>query len=1408
MPEDVTLSSESGKLNLPGFPVVGICASSGGLSALLGLFDRLPVDTGMAFLLVLHVPAKDGDSVVAILSRGIGMPVVQLAGQVTLEPNRVYVVPHRHDLEMEVTTLHPVPTKSQRSKNTSIDHFFRSLADTYQSRAIGVVLSGTGSDGAVGLARIREQGGVAIAQSPGDADHEDMPRASIAAGSVDFILPVADIPARLISLWRNVQQICAAVRSDIASSGGVMLGSQDSLDAAIDRSVADSDSTRPGGVEVETEQTLRQIMELLRVRTRHDFRHYKRATLLRRIARRMQLHGQPDLAAYHDYLSNHVEETEPLLQDMLISVTNFFRDPIAMTSLERNVLPGMFKGRDANDQIRVWVVGCATGEEAYSVSIMLHELAATLAGTPSIQVFATDIDDKAIATARNGIYPGAIASDVSASRLREFFTTDDNSYRVGKLLRESVLFASHNVLHDAPFSRLDLVLCRNLLIYLDREAQTSILDIFHYALKPGGHLFLGTSETADSSPSAFTAVDARNRIYVANPRSVDQVGLGRMPTTAMRAPQAPQRPVSTYIAPRAPAPPTEQQPSAGSATALHQCLLLEIASASVLVGSDLKILHMTAGAGRFMVHRSGSPNPALMSNIHPDLRLELRAALMSAEESGELVEIRGIPVSWRQGSLQSQGAVNVRVLPRRDPDTNAALSLVLLEEAALATAATPADDTGEPTPQRKELAEENRRLKAQLRQVIALFDISNDELRASNTELATINDALRHATEELEIKKEELQSMNEELIAVNCELKAKVDESGQIEDDLKNLAAAGVINALFIDRGMSIKRFTPAAAELFDLRGPKPARSLADIAEQLDHTRLAEDVAESFQTLRPIERKVRSTNGRAYLARAHPYRTQRDIIEGAVLHLTDITSLQQAEVDLRSAEEILRLSAENSRNSAVLTLDQHGRIGRWDDDSERLFGYERQEMLGQTVESLTGPDDRTRSTPEEVLRNARERGRKPLEQTFRRKDGSTFQGQSILSALQDGPHKGFVQTIRDQSEVQQAQAVYAHLADREKSLTRELEKSRRSQDELFDALADALERPLNLIQVNADMLMKLPDTRDIPVVGKVSESVSKAVASQTTIISDLRDLSLARSGKLNLQLQAASLRELVDTVVRSSKNKAEARSLTLTFQKGDDPLLALCDPARVLRIIRHLIENAIMSTDQGAISVRLDRDGDFARLSVTDSGGGMPPDPLPGVFRTVDQPGTSPSQSNRRLGIGLALVPSLVEAHGGRMLVESDGVTRGTTFSVWLRLIQSLASASTTRAAQHNPLDGLRLVLVDDSVDLLTSFGALLGMEGATVETFDNAKGALTRLLQGNVDLLISDLGMPGMDGYQLIREVRKHPQLASLPAIALTGYGRTRDPAHAVKSGFNAHTTKPATVEELQNIVALLKPT
>ena len=1389
---------------LPPFPVVGVGAAAGGLSALLGLLEKLPAQPGMAFIVVLHLPAKDEESALPILARSTAMPVVPVKDPIALEADHVYLVPGGHDLVLDAGALQTRPARATGTGATSIDQFFRTLADTCRGRAIGIVLSGSGSDGAVGLRRIREQGGVTLVQAPEDADHPGMPRAALASSAVDFLLPAADMPARLLQLWQNARKIQSAVAEATGETGDA---TGEPGDATAEQATTGEQRNTAAGVAEEAEQALREIMEILRVRTRHDFRHYKRATVLRRIERRMQVSGLPDLASYCNHLREQVDETPLLLQDMLISVTNFFRDPAAMSSLERTVLPNLLRGRKPSDPVRVWVVGCATGEEAYSIGILLHEQVATMAAAPPIQIFATDIDDRAIAIARAGVYPGAIANDVSPARLREFFVQEEDNYRVNKALRESVLFASHNILHDAPFSRIDLILCRNLLIYLDREAQTSIIEIFRYALKPGGHLFLGTSETADTAPGAFTAVDTKHRIYVANPRPADQPGTSRLPAMTGGSPVG--NSLMQQARPRLPSSPATA-PSQDSVTDLHRRILVDAAPPSILVDADLTILHMTAGAGHFMVHASGAPSAALMANVHPDLRLELRAALLSAGESGRPVEVRRIPILWRRGSHEEREGVNLRVVPHRNAASHAAFSLILFETVPLPPDEDQAAEGGGDGDHGSiaELRVANERLKAQLHQTIARFDSSNDELRASNAELASINDALRRATEELETKKEELQSMNEELIAVNHELKAKVDETGQINDDLQNLSAAGAIVALFVDRAMNVKRFTPEAAALFGLAAGGQARTLDDIAEQLDHASLSDDAAESFRTLRPIERIVHGRDGRTYQARIQPYRTMRDSIEGAVLDLTDITALEQTRSQLRDTTEVLRLAAESSGQYAVVLLDELGRITAWNAGAERLFGYDSQEIVGQSFEALADAEERSRGIPEETLRSAADRGRVERERAYRRKDGRIFQGHCVLAALHGDPSRGFVEAIRDLSDVRDAEAARDQLLTREKTLALKLSAARRSQDELFDVLAGELQRPLNLIQVNADMLMRLPETRNIPVVSKVAESIGKAVASQTHIIDGLRDLSLARSGKLTLQMRNVSLRDLVEGVVRSRREQAVAKSLALDFHSDGDPLMAVCDPARIEQVVRSLLANAIKFTDHGGVAVRTSRDGEHARLVVTDTGAGIPPELLDTMFQPSDTPlAASPSRASRGLGIGLSLARELVAAHEGRIQAESEGAERGATFTVWLRLAEPLKAAAPQPVAEaYNPLKGLRVVLVDDSVDLLTSFGALLTLEGAQVDSFDTAQAALKRLLEEDADLLISDLGMPDMDGYELIKQVRMHPKLASLPAIALTGYGRTRDPGHAVRSGFNAHTTKPATVEELKNIVALLK--
>ncbi|MBA3477896.1 MAG: response regulator, partial [Lautropia sp.] len=918
---------------------------------------------------------------------------------------------------------------------------------------------------------------------------------------------------------------------------------------------------------------------------------------------------------------------------------------------------------------------------------------------------------------------------------------------------------------------------------------------------------LGTAETADAMPGAFKPIDAKNRIYIVDPPLLAQPAPRRLPPVANGQGAA----TGTAVPiprPGATAPPAQAQ---NGLERLHQRLLIESAPASVLVDAELNILHTTPGAAEFMLHPAGAPSSSLMLNVHPDLRLELRAALLSASETGKPVRVRRIPVTWQRGGLQEQGGVDLGVCPTRDPDSGASLSVVLFEAVALPPASIGSTDRAAAF-DLPDLEAKNQRLEDQLHQTITRFDNSTEELRAANAELAALNDALSRATEELATKSEDLQSMNEELIAVSQELKAKVDETGQISDDFQNLSTSGSIVALFLDRGMNVKRFTAAAAGLFGLGAGGPSRTLEDIADQLNHASLSADAAEAVRTLQPVERLVQSNDGRFFLARIQPYRTTRDSIEGAVLNLSDATLLQQARQELLESREVLRLAADSSALYALLVFDADGRITRWNAGAKRMFGYEEGEILGQSFETLADVEERGRGIPQETLRSARDRGSVNGERCYRRKDGSTFRGSYVATALYGDPGRGFVEAVHDLSEVQEARGDRDQLLARERALTLKLDLARRAQDELFDMLASELKRPLSLVQVNADMLVRLPETRGIPVAGKVAESISKAVVNQSHIIDGLRDLSLARSGKLTLQMRSAGLRDLIEEVVNSKKEQAASRSLSLEFVSDGDPLTAVCDPARIQQVARSLIGNAIKFTEHGGVTVRATREAEHARFSVIDSGVGIAPDLLETVFEAYELPATAAPRPKRGLGIGLALVKELVSAHEGRIVAESEGTERGSTFTVWLRLaepvrdVPSPVEAGPTTADEHNPLRSLRVVLVDDSVDLLTSFGALLTLEGASVDCFDNAEAALARLLRGDVDLLISDLGMPGMNGYELISEVRKQPQLAALPAIALTGYGRTRDPGHAVRSGFNAHTTKPATVEELKNIVALLK--
>ncbi len=639
MQDDAGTAEQTVQTSTLEFPVVGIGASAGGLAAVSALLSNLPADNGMAFVIVLHLSPKHESNADQLLQRCTRMPVVQVAEPHKIQPNHVYVISPSLDLLMNDGTLVVQTAQRPRGRHTVIDTFFRTLALAHRDRAIGIVLSGTGADGSLGVAALKEHGGVTMAQLPEDCEYDAMPRNAIGSGFVDFVLPAAEMPQTLLQLWQNARQIVLPARGDI---------DEPTLANKVQASRSD-------------EEALREILAILATRTGHDFHHYKRATVLRRIERRLQVNLLKDIGSYRDFLVANPAETAALLADMLISVTNFFRDREAFEALERDILPALMeRGRDSGG-VRVWTPGCATGEEPYSLAMLLCDEAARMEAPPPIQVFATDIDERALARARAGLYPDSIVTDVPPARLREYFNREQHQYRVRKHVRDRVLFALHNMLRDPPFSRVDLISCRNLLIYLDRDIQARLLQMFHFALVPGGYLFLGSSESADAAPALFEPVDKKNRIFRARTQSRSTL----TPTLPLRV---------GHTASQLPT--TAARTRGFSFAEVHQRVLEHYAPPSVVIDQDYTIVHMSSEVGRFMKFAGGEPSYNLLTVVDPALRLELRSALFQAMHSKRSVEAR-------QVRLERDGVhsyLNMVVRPFRDPDADANFMLVFFDE--------------------------------------------------------------------------------------------------------------------------------------------------------------------------------------------------------------------------------------------------------------------------------------------------------------------------------------------------------------------------------------------------------------------------------------------------------------------------------------------------------------------------------------------------------------------------------------------------------------------------------------------------------------------------------------------------------------------------------------------------------
>lgn len=863
------------------FAVVGIGASAGGLLAVQRFFENMPNDCGMAFVIVFHLSPRHRSSLDKLVEKSTRMPVIQVKGPVPIEKNHVYVIAPAHYLSMNDGYLRVREQPQRKGPHTTIDLFFRDLADVHKERSFCLVLSGTGFDGAVGLSRIKEQGGVTMAQLPGDAEYDGMPKAAIDTRMVDFVLPVVEMPQKLLELWHNSQRIVLPAQGDLEISA---------LEPATPEAAADA------------QQLVRDILLKLHKGTGHDFRHYKRATVLRRIERRMQVTAQPDLPAYYRYLSRHPQETRALLDDMLIGVTNFFRDREAFEALERDVVPQIFLAQpdpiETPGEIRVWSAGTSTGEEAYSLAMLFNDYKTAVAADMKVQIFASDIDERAVARGRAGAYPQAIVTDVPATRLRQYFVKEDHLFRIRKEIRETVLFARHSVLSDPPFSQMDLIVCRNLLIYLDREVQRDVLQMFHFALKPGGYLFLGSSETADLCNDLFVTVDKKNRILRA------RIGATTAKPNRVLTRVNYQHPAFT------PPPPLVATENVSATGELHQRVVEQCASPSVIINNEAEIVHISEGAGVHLRHKAGEVTRNLVALVAPDLRPELHSAILQAQQTRQPVKTRPVRVTRNNHPFVLQ----ISAHPFLDNQAQLEGLLIVFDEQAVDPQSNPQNPTLPSDNQMlANLERELQRVRLQLQETIEQSQVSSEELKASNEEMQAINEELRSATEELETSKEELQSINEELLTVNQELKMKVEETDQINDYLSNLISSTDIATVFVDRELRIKWFTPRATDVFSMLNVDTGRPLMDITHRLDYPGMTEDALTVFETLHVMEREVPSEDGHWYIARLLPYRSSSDQIDGIVLTFIDISKRRAAEEELRLGQQRLSLNEQLPR---------------------------------------------------------------------------------------------------------------------------------------------------------------------------------------------------------------------------------------------------------------------------------------------------------------------------------------------------------------------------------------------------------------------------------------------------------------------------------------------------------------